>query len=52
MTPATNLSPVSMTPANNPCQGFCVFSGVVDTGDKFLAGDNDTSDKWLCTLTL
>jgi hypothetical protein len=38
------LSPVSLTPAINPCHGFSVIAGVVDTGDKFIAGDNDTGD--------
>jgi hypothetical protein len=47
MTPATNLSPVSLTPAINPCHGFSVIAGVVDNGDKFIAGDNDTSDKFI-----
>jgi hypothetical protein len=56
MTPAINLSPESITPANNPCQGFSVFASVVDTGDtgeqlspvtttpagdKFIAGDKN-----------
>jgi hypothetical protein len=27
------------TPANNPCHGFLVIAGVVDTGDKFLTGE-------------
>jgi hypothetical protein len=30
---------VSTTPANNPCHGFSVIAGVVDTGDKFLTGE-------------
>ncbi len=34
----------STTPANNPCHEFSVMAGVVDTGDKFLTGDNDTGD--------
>ncbi len=36
-TPAKNLSPVSIS----PCQGFSVIAGVVDTGDKFIAGDKN-----------
>jgi hypothetical protein len=28
------LSLVSTTPAINPCQGFSVIAGVIDTGDK------------------
>jgi hypothetical protein len=28
-----------MTPANNPCHGFSVIAGAVDTGDKFLTGE-------------
>jgi hypothetical protein len=43
--PAINLSPVSTTSTNNPCQGFSVIAGVVDTGDKFLTGVNDTTEK-------
>jgi hypothetical protein len=27
-----------MTPAINPCHGFSVIAGVVDTGNKFIAG--------------
>jgi hypothetical protein len=38
------LSPVSLTPAINPCHGFSVIAGVVDTGDKFIAGDNNVGD--------
>jgi hypothetical protein len=41
-TPAKNLSPVSLTPAINPCHGFSVIAGVVDSGDKFIV---DTSDQ-------
>jgi hypothetical protein len=29
----------------NSCHGFSVISGVVDTGDKFIAGDNNTSEQ-------
>ncbi len=47
MTPATNLSPVSLTPAINPCHGFSVIAGVVDNRDKFIAGDNDTGNKFI-----
>jgi len=43
MTPAKNLSPVSLTPVINPCYGFSVIAGVVDTGDKFITGDNGIS---------
>ncbi len=46
MTPAKNLSPVSLTPAINPCHGFSVIAGVVDTGDKFITGVVDTADKY------
>ncbi len=42
MTPAINLS---LTPANNPCHGFSVITGVVDTGNKFLTGVNDTGQQ-------
>jgi hypothetical protein len=28
----------------NPCHGFSVIAGVVETGDKFFAGDNDADD--------
>jgi hypothetical protein len=44
-TPAKNLSPVSTTRAINPCHGFSVIAGVVDTGDKCIAGDNDTGEQ-------
>ncbi len=40
LTPPINLSLVSMTPLNNPCHGFLLIAGVVDTGDTFLTGDN------------
>jgi hypothetical protein len=35
----------NFTPAINPCQGFSVIAGVVDIGDKFIAGDSDTSEQ-------
>jgi hypothetical protein len=38
MTPA-------MTLANNPCHGFSVIAGVVDTGHKFLTGVNETCEQ-------
>jgi hypothetical protein len=47
MLPAINLSPVSLKPVINPCHGFSVIAGVVDAGDKFITGDNGTSDKLL-----
>jgi hypothetical protein len=31
----------------NPCHRFSVIVGVVDTGDKFIAGDNDTGDNFI-----
>ncbi len=37
-TPATYLSPVSLTSAFNPCRGFSVIASVVDTSDKFITG--------------
>ncbi len=40
-----------MTPVNNPCHGFLLIAGVVDTGDKFLTCDNDTYDKFIVTTT-
>jgi hypothetical protein len=43
-TPATNLLAVLLTPAINPCHGFSVIAGVVDTGDKFIAGANNVGD--------
>jgi hypothetical protein len=53
MTPATSCLPVPTTPAINlssvpliiPCHGFSVIAGVVDTGNKFIAGDNDTCEQ-------
>jgi hypothetical protein len=42
-TPPINLSSVSMT-VNNPCHGFLLIAGVIDTSDKFLTCDNDTYD--------
>jgi hypothetical protein len=55
-TPVINCSAVSTTPAINPCHGFSVIAGVVDTSDefitgvvvtddKFIAGDNDTGEQ-------
>jgi hypothetical protein len=47
-TPAKNLSPVSTTPAINPCHGkksLTFFAGVNDTAEKLFAGVNDTADK-------
>jgi hypothetical protein len=29
----------STTTEINPCHGFSLIAGVVDTGDKFIAGD-------------
>ncbi len=34
------------TPATIPCHGFSVIAGVIDTGDKFLTGVNDTGEHW------
>ncbi len=45
-----NLLMVWLTPVLYPCQGFSVIAGVVDTGDdnntgnKFIGGDDDTSE--------
>ncbi len=47
MTPVINLLLVSLTPAINSFPRFSVFDGVVDNGDKFIAGDNNTSDKFI-----
>jgi hypothetical protein len=44
-TPAKNLSPMSLTPAINPCHGFSVIAGVIDTGDKFITGVVVTGDR-------
>ncbi len=46
MTPAINLLPELLTPVINSFHRFSVFDGVVDNGDKFIAGDNNTSDKF------
>jgi hypothetical protein len=35
----TNLSAVPTTPVVNLCHGLSVISGVVDTGDKFITGE-------------
>jgi hypothetical protein len=46
---------VSTTPANNPCHGFSVIAGAIDTGDKFLTGeqllpgDNNIGDKFIAS---
>jgi hypothetical protein len=40
-----------MTPANNPCHGFSVIAGVVDTGDKFLTSVVDTGEQLLPVTT-
>jgi hypothetical protein len=45
MTPAINLLLVSLTTAINSFHRFSVFDIVVDNGDKFIAGDNNTSYK-------
>jgi hypothetical protein len=55
-TPATNLLPVSLTPAFNPCHRFSVIACVVDTSDKFITdvnnnGDNDTTCEQLSPVT-
>ena len=47
LSPAISCSTVSTTPAINPCHGFSVIAHVVDTGDKFIGGDNDTGDKFI-----
>jgi hypothetical protein len=57
MTPAKNLSLVSLTPLINPCQGEItkkpkifrltaekLFTGVNDTADILFGGVNNTSD--------
>jgi hypothetical protein len=36
-----------LTPAINLCHGFSVITGVVDTGEQFIAGDNDTGDNFI-----
>jgi hypothetical protein len=36
---------VSLTPAINLCHGFSLIGGVSDTGDKFITGVVDTSEK-------
>ncbi len=33
-----------LTPAINPCHGFSVIAGVIDTGEKFIASDNHVGD--------
>jgi hypothetical protein len=45
MTPLTNLSAMSLTPAINLCHGFSLIYGVVDTGEKFITGVVDTTEK-------
>ncbi len=40
-------SAVSTTPAINPCHGFSVIAGVVDTGDKFITGVIVTGDQFI-----
>jgi hypothetical protein len=35
-----------MTPAINLCHGLSVIGGVVDTGEKFITGINDTTEQW------
>jgi hypothetical protein len=42
---AISCSSVSMTPVINPCHGFSVIAGVVDTGDKFIAGVVDNCEQ-------
>jgi hypothetical protein len=38
---------VSLTPAINLCHEFSVITGVVDTGEQFIAGDNYTGDNFI-----
>jgi hypothetical protein len=45
LTPLTNLSLVSTTPAFNLCHGFSVIGGVIDTGNKFITGVVDTAEQ-------
>jgi hypothetical protein len=45
LTPLTNLSLVSTTPAINLCHRLSVICGVIDTGDKFIAGINDIDEE-------
>ncbi len=45
LTPAIRCSPVSTTSAINPCHWFSVIAGVVDTGEKFITGDNYTDEQ-------
>jgi hypothetical protein len=42
-----SLSPVSLTPAINPCHGFSVIAGVIDTGHKFITGVVVTGYKFI-----
>jgi hypothetical protein len=44
-TPAKNLLPVLLTPAINLYHGFSVIASVVDTGEQFITGDNDTGEQ-------
>jgi hypothetical protein len=37
--------------AINPCHGFSVIGGISDTGDKFIAGDNDTGEQLSLVIT-
>ncbi len=43
---------MSTTPAINPCHGFSVFAGVVDNGDKFIAGDNEIAGNGVCGVSV
>jgi hypothetical protein len=47
MTPVISCSPVSKTPAINPCHGFSVIAGVVDPVTNFspLPIVNDTGEQ-------
>jgi hypothetical protein len=45
LTPPTNLSVVSLTPAINLCHRFSLIGGVVDTGDKFINSVVDNAEK-------
>jgi hypothetical protein len=40
-TPLKNFSAMSLTLAINLCHRFSLNSGVVDTSNKFITGDND-----------
>ncbi len=50
-TPEISCSPVTTTPAINPCHYFLVIAVVVENGVKVIAGDNNSELLLSVTMT-